>query len=659
MSLPVDYQTCRVTGRWVTIYGEPAVGYIQFFPHATRIVSAATETVVLPGEVVAELDENGEIDINLPSTDDPDITPLGFTWRVVERVDRGTVYDIEAPHDTDVDLSTVVGVEADDGATIIQGPTGPPLIVKSVVANYAALPGAPTIGDVHITTDNGHAYQWNGTTWLDIGAFNFVADPPADVAGARTLGTGAQQAAPGTLVADTFTAITRATSTVPYFHDAFDRADGPLGDGWINGHDVMPTVFEPLGIYGGAVVVSDPRARAADSAYAADQHSGTGDGKLLESIGCAWRETGSTMVSVKIKWSGNWEYDENAVYPAQSGHHAEATPLMYVTPGHPKHGFGAWPSSFAANGDKVPLWIVGYIGNPPEDFNDYVVDTALFTHTDGTPRDIEIRAVAPGQVILLMDGVQVSLGTHGLNPVTIDPELAGSTLHGVAVDSHFVWPRTDVPTTKAIEEVTISVIGDSDPMLRSGGDLPASVRFRPAGSTDEWRVNTRSGSAALSLYANKTDAHPKFSFGSFLGTPIMAAGPGGATAPTLLASYTATGAQLGGITTGRIAPRVVAVASSATPAVNSDGVDLFKITALAAAITSMSTNLTGTPVDGQRLVYRIKDNGTARAITWGAKFASGGDALPTTTVISKVTRVELEYDTVGAIWRTVAVKQEP
>lgn len=106
-------------------------------------------------------------------------------------------------------------------------------------------------------------------------------------------------------------------------------------------------------------------------------------------------------------------------------------------------------------------------------------------------------------------------------------------------------------------------------------------------------------------------------------------------------------------------PRVTTISSSATPAINTDACDVVTITALAADITSMTSSLTGTPYDFQKLVIRIKDNGTARAITWGASFESSQAALPTTTVISKLTTVGLEYDTVKAKWRCLAVDQEP
>ena len=46
------------------------------------------------------------------------------------------------------------------------------------------------------------------------------------------------------------------------------------------------------------------------------------------------------------------------------------------------------------------------------------------------------------------------------------------------------------------------------------------------------------------------------------------------------------------------------------------------------------TSLSGTPTNFQKLIIRIKDNGTAQAITWGDSFEAKGVALPTTTVIS-------------------------
>jgi len=112
------------------------------------------------------------------------------------------------------------------------------------------------------------------------------------------------------------------------------------------------------------------------------------------------------------------------------------------------------------------------------------------------------------------------------------------------------------------------------------------------------------------------------------------------------------------MTNKRITPRITSISSSATPTINTDNCDAVTITAQAADITSMTTNLTGTPNNFDKLIIRIKDNGTARAITWGASFVAEGVGLPTTTVISKVLTVGFIYDSVKATWGCVSVAQE-
>ena len=131
----------------------------------------------------------------------------------------------------------------------------------------------------------------------------------------------------------------------------------------------------------------------------------------------------------------------------------------------------------------------------------------------------------------------------------------------------------------------------------------------------------------------------------------LGADPAGASA-TVTARLSTLDSTVAGKAT--IAPRVTTIASSATPTVNSGNADAVTLTAQAVAITSMTSGLTGTPTNFQRLVIRVKDNGTARAITWGASFEAKGAALPTTTVATKVTTLGFMYDTVTAKWGCVA-----
>jgi len=95
-----------------------------------------------------------------------------------------------------------------------------------------------------------------------------------------------------------------------------------------------------------------------------------------------------------------------------------------------------------------------------------------------------------------------------------------------------------------------------------------------------------------------------------------------------------------------INPRTQTVASSATVTPTSAN-DLVVITAQAAGLTI--ANPTGTMVQGQALMIRIKDNGTARSIAFGTNYRALGITLPTTTVISKTLYL-------GCIWNATDTK---
>lgn len=126
-------------------------------------------------------------------------------------------------------------------------------------------------------------------------------------------------------------------------------------------------------------------------------------------------------------------------------------------------------------------------------------------------------------------------------------------------------------------------------------------------------------------------------------------------------NYDGTIATLAGtetFTNKRITKRVVAVSPSATPAINVDNGDTFTITSQNAAITSMTSSLTGTPTSGQYMEIEILDDGTPRGITWGASFASGPATLPTTTVTSKWLYVGFEYSASRSKWICKATGSE-
>lgn len=90
--------------------------------------------------------------------------------------------------------------------------------------------------------------------------------------------------------------------------------------------------------------------------------------------------------------------------------------------------------------------------------------------------------------------------------------------------------------------------------------------------------------------------------------------------------------ESGGTPPDGSAPNVQTVTSAGTVTPTYAN-DIVEVTSQAAALTL--ANPTGTPANGHPILFRIKDNGTARAITFGADYLGVGGALPTTTIAGK------------------------
>lgn len=107
------------------------------------------------------------------------------------------------------------------------------------------------------------------------------------------------------------------------------------------------------------------------------------------------------------------------------------------------------------------------------------------------------------------------------------------------------------------------------------------------------------------------------------------------------------------LTNKRVTPRTGTTTSSATPTINTDNVEHYSITAQTEAITSMTTNLSGTPTERQVLTISITGT-AARAITWGASFENGPVALPSTTDTTKRLDVLFWWNSTTSKWRCMA-----
>lgn len=114
------------------------------------------------------------------------------------------------------------------------------------------------------------------------------------------------------------------------------------------------------------------------------------------------------------------------------------------------------------------------------------------------------------------------------------------------------------------------------------------------------------------------------------------------------------------LTNKRVTPRITSITDAATITPASDTSDQYNVTALAQAATIASPS--GTPTDGQGLILRIDDNGTARGLTWttgvSGSYRAVGVTLPTTTVLGKTMYAGCIYNSAKSRWDVVAIAQE-
>lgn len=111
----------------------------------------------------------------------------------------------------------------------------------------------------------------------------------------------------------------------------------------------------------------------------------------------------------------------------------------------------------------------------------------------------------------------------------------------------------------------------------------------------------------------------------------------------------------GGAFSGRVDPRLSSAASGdISPDVTAG--DLYIRTALAAACAINAP--TGTPVAGDKLTFRLKDNGTGRALSWNAIFRAIGVTIPLTTTANKTLYVAAIYNATDTKWDVLAVNAE-
>jgi len=113
------------------------------------------------------------------------------------------------------------------------------------------------------------------------------------------------------------------------------------------------------------------------------------------------------------------------------------------------------------------------------------------------------------------------------------------------------------------------------------------------------------------------------------------------------------------LTNKRIDPRITTFAAISTYAPDISTTDIVVVTAQSTAMVFDPP--VGTPVNGNKLTFRITDNGTARNITFSnatGGYRALGVTIPIATTASKTLYVGCIYNSTANLWDIVAIAQQ-
>ena len=263
--------------------------------------------------------------------------------------------------------------------------------------------------------------------------------------------------------------------------------------------------------------------------------------------------------------------------------------------------------------------------------------------TKGFQVEIDLQAMPPGVTLSQLQADQVwwvekrtSLyrlflyaGTFNrtINQVVSTTALPGGSVNATSLQNIPVLSGT--PTAGQILTYTTSGWG---PATASGGGSGGITQL-----TGDVTAGPGTGSQAATLASVGSAG----TYGTASGIPVITTDVKGRVTSVTTVVPTAT--------------RVLSItANTGTPSINTNNYNVIHITSQSVAITSFTTNLTGTPVDGQTLRISVTGS-TAIALTWGTSFESSTATLPTTTVGTTRLDIGFFWNTETSRWRCVAV----
>lgn len=199
-----------------------------------------------------------------------------------------------------------------------------------------------------------------------------------------------------------------------------------------------------------------------------------------------------------------------------------------------------------------------------------------------------------------------------------------------------------VQSVVAGTNITVDNTDPDNPVISAAGGGGSGDVVGPASSVN-LRVAVFSGTTGKLLADGGTllSALAPLASPTFTGTPAAPT----ATAGTSTTQLATTAFALS------IATQAVASSATVTPTFLND-----IVTVTAQAVSLTLANPTGTAKNGWGIVIRIKDNGTARAISYGTQYrAAVGVTLPTTTVVGQTIYMCMIFNSTDTRWDVLSV----
>lgn len=190
MPLPGNLTTVTVTGKYLDASGAPVRGSVTFSLD-TPLLNAGASTVIIETDYTVALDAQGAFSVALPATNDPDVSPTGWTWTMTPNFDGADPLTFSLPTNLGpvIDITVLAPALPNPSQTysyVLTSAVGSPSGVAPL--NASGTIAASFIGDATITAakvssgaaTNGQALLADGSggaTWGSAGGGGGGFDP--------------------------------------------------------------------------------------------------------------------------------------------------------------------------------------------------------------------------------------------------------------------------------------------------------------------------------------------------------------------------------------------------------------------------------------------------------------------------------------------------